>query len=281
MHPSLLENIRAELKDYPEKAYPFDDDISDYEPDIVTPKLTYQGDHEVAFRRQPDGKINCSWTLGRGASKFGSTRGVTHLIGQSGKDPRGVAARHVKIEIDQDSGQLYLVALDNKYPVTVFVNGEVKVLRNGDRHVLDHMRTRFEIGRLQFVFVFRKMDLMEQYHYKLLRNTALNNNGMRRPDERLDPLPKEFPRAQAGSMVFHPLLGVGAFGTVWAAVDQSTARPWAVKEMLVHKAEILHNLLNELTIYLSYQVRTLEPSFRIQRLINNLGSERTDTGQRD
>lgn len=264
MHPSLRENIRAELKDYPEKAYPLEEDISDYEPDMFTCTRTYQGRYEVAFRRQQDGKINCNWTLGRGASRFGPTRGVTHLIGRPGKDPRGVAARHVKIEIDQDSGQLYLVGLDDNHPVTVFVNAQAQILRKGDRHVLEHMRTRFEIGQLQFIFVFRDMKPMEDCYYVLVRNIALDSNGLRQPDGRLQPLPAKVRRQQAGSLVFHPLLGVGSFGTVWAAVDKSTARPWAVKEMHVHRAEILHGLLNELTIYLSYQVRTLVSSLKTE-----------------
>lgn len=251
--PTLRCNIRTELK-RPMESDRSDADLIDRKTDSVETQPKYRGHYSISFRRKDDGSITFIWTFGRGATEQGEARGVTHLIGCPGKRPRGVAPLHMDIRCDCVTGQFYIVALDDRHPVTVYPYHKPEVLRKGQYFLIPHKRMLIALGELQFIWAFDHKDRLQLFNYLHVRNNAFKIAGLQQPDEIFEPLPTNEPRHQAGTVVLHPALGKGAWGYVWSGVDIHTLQPRAVKEMLVCDNPTLDQIWQELVINLNYQV---------------------------
>lgn len=261
LSPALGCNIDAEPNDRPTESDRFDEVSSDREPDLVDTHPKYRGHYTISFRRKSDGTIPFVWTFGRGASNMGEARGVTHLIACPFKRARGVAPLHMEIRCDCVTGQFYIVALDERYPVTVYPYHKPHVLRKGQCFLLSHERILIALGKLKFVWAFRCMSPDQLNNFVIVRDTAFKIAGLQVPDRIFEAFPTKEPRHQAGPCILHPVLGKGAWGQVWSAVDVYTIQPRAVKEIIVDKTEILYEIWNELVVNLSYQVSKMSFQF--------------------
>ena len=258
--PHLSRDMHVVKTDIQRAHYQYDDGMSDFELDGDDQmwQAEHQGHWNLALLSDVSGKPKLNWTIGRGASNLGEDRGVTHLVSCPGKDPRGVAAHHMELRIEEGTGALILVALTDGRPIRIYPGDSEEVVEvvKGEEYRVQRMRTKLYLGDHGLTLAIRELTEQEYTTYGTLRDHAFEEAGFKVPDGRLRALPMGRVLEQVGPYVLHKEIGCGARARVFSGIDTLAGKPCAIKRMDVDGPRFRNEIQNELDIYLSYKVST-------------------------
>lgn len=244
----LQRNIRAKL------SYRGNDDSA--------AGVSYEGHFAISFYRDDNGGGQFECTIGRGHSKLGETRGVSHLVISPGQEPRGVMPQHGTIRFDPECGMLAIFPLSKNVPVIVFKGNGLKTIYLGEKYLIEDLMTLFTIGESEYILSLHKLNDYGFRKYKWLRDRAFDRAGLPRPDERIQPLPTRQSFNRTGSTIVHQIINKGGSADIWSGVNAVTGKVVAVKRMVITETAHLAFCREEVKINLNFAVSSTVPAYQ-------------------
>ena len=208
-----------------------------------TPDKLWSGHYLLSSNLPGHIQATIGWRVGRGHFKF-QNRGVDLLVVPSGTSSRKVAVVHALIQFHPNSGILMIRGVSETQPVEYYVDNKPLLLYAGDGHVLYQAVNRFRLGKLEYNFVYEKLNDDQYNDYVGIRNEALEEAleeaGEGIPNSRILAIPRR-PHVKYFNTILHENISCGAFGLVCAAVDARSGAPIAMKEIWIKHKNMLQD----------------------------------------
>lgn len=175
------------------------------------------------------------WRVGRGASKWQSTRGVDLLLAMP-RDSLGksLASTHMVFRFNRQSGFLMLRGGSPKVPVEYNKDGVWETLGYKNEQLMYQSSTILRAGiceyELEYTVEERHRDEYFQQRAKFLKATSEPDDAFQKPIFQKIPGDKCVPR---GRYLEFGTQGSGAFGWITQGVDIETGDPIAIKELRI------------------------------------------------
>ena len=241
--------------------YTKEGDTSGHRDDHSTTNDSYEGHFVVGFNRDEKGDYALECTIGGGDSKFGETRGVSHLVSYPSLTRQDVAAQHVPIRFDSKSGMSAVVPLTKAQPVVIYNATGIKTIHLGEKHLVQDLMTHFAIDKKEYMFFLHRLNQKDLEMLKWLRARAFHRSGLAQPDGRIQPLPIRQPFNRVGSTLIHRMIARGRWADIWSGVNVDTGEILAVKQIVITEPAHHDFLDEEVKINLDFPVSFTAPSY--------------------
>ena len=152
------------------------------------------------------------------------------------------------------SGVCLIKALSTR-PTIIFIRNEPVTLRRGETHVLCYRTNRFIIGNLEYNFVFNELGDHGYAAFVLQRNMIFKTLGIPLPDPRVWSISTGGERRIIGPAIMQACTGRGASGERVVGVHLRNGESLAIKSLLIDDKHKWDDILVELRVLLSFQVR--------------------------
>lgn len=175
------------------------------------------------------------WRVGRGASKWLSSRGVDFLLAMP-RDSLGksLASTHMVFRFNRKSGFLMLRGGSPKVPVEYRKNGVWESLEFENERLMHQSSTMLRAGmceyELEYTVEEKHRDAYFRQRTTFFEATTLPNHDFQKPIFQKMPGDKCVPR---GRYLEFGSQGSGAFGWITQGVDIETGDPIAIKELRI------------------------------------------------
>ncbi|KAL9023488.1 MAG: hypothetical protein Q9196_007169 [Gyalolechia fulgens] len=220
---------------------------------LTSPSPEYwAGYYSLSLQDPVKEKTSIGWRMGKGFSgvladpAYGDNQSVDLILIRPGMRSKQTAPIHARIRFHARSGVLMLFGVENDRPVLYKTHDASTALqlRQGEGHVLYQKSNLFWVGRLQYDLVFTEFGTEQYAAFVAKRNAVIYGSeapttALLQHDAMSAPLPhaalSAVPRPEdmkKGRVITHGMIGYGAFGRVFPAVDARTGEPLAVKQHL-------------------------------------------------
>ena len=196
-----------------------------------------------------------TFRIGSGASETSKEDdGVEIVTSCPERSSHRVASVHCAITFGS-GGVCLIKALSSTQPTIIFIDNEPLTLTLGETHVLCYRTNRFRIGKLEYNFVYNKLENDGYLTYIDQRNTLYKSLGGPLPDPRVWEFPSAGETRIHGPAIMQVGDGGGVSESVRVGVHIRTGRPLAIKSFKVGARRNWDDIIGGIQALLSFKVR--------------------------
>ena len=218
--------------------------------------IHHLGHFILSFNKEREPELpHVGWRVGRGTSKYPSTRGVDLLLAKPGDiRSKSLANIHMLFRFNQKSGFLMLRAESPKMPVEYNRSGIWETLEYENEQIMYQSSTMVRAGTCEYELKYTVEEKHREAYFD--ERTAffelLKKNDSEVPIFRILPGDNCVSR---GRYLEFQTKGSGAFGWITQAVDIKTGDPIAIKEVRIQSRTDGLDVMDEVRMGKRFLVR--------------------------
>ena len=193
---------------------------------------------------------NAEARVNRVGWKLGRTSDVDLLTGEVNEK----LTAHALLCFDLGSGMLNLYGTDEARKVGYFDvrQSQWMSLGTGQSHCFTTQRHNFKLDEITYTLVFENLDKQARSLHDQTLIHMFKKLNLIPPHPRIFSIPRPNP-----DITLHDIVGIGAFGTVFAGIHDPTGKRVAVKQIDIKRKTDYEALNNEIRVATSFPVGSL------------------------